>query len=278
MTLADGFQFSQASLQAFVDCPRRFQLRYAERIAWPDLAPGPAMEHERRLLAGQAFHRLVAQHTTGIDPEQLAPTVAGHDLERWWRNYLTTPPPGLPALRYAEIMLTAPMTGYRLVAKYDLLAVAPGERAVIVDWKTYRSRPTRPTLAARLQTRVYAYLLARAGQEINGGQPPAPEQIEMVYWFAEFPSEPASFAYDEAQSRADEVYLTSLIETITGLGDDQYALTSDQKRCRHCQYAPLCDRDSGTSDEAESFLVGDDPDDTDLDLPFDFEQIAEVEY
>ena len=126
MRLPDGFQFSQASLQAFVDCPRLFQLRYVERVAWPERVAGPPYERECQLLHGQAFHRLVSQHTAGIEPERLAPSAVGDDLERWWRSYLASPPPNLPRTRYAETTLSSPLAGYRLVAKYDLVAIASG--------------------------------------------------------------------------------------------------------------------------------------------------------
>jgi len=35
MSLPTGFRFSQASLQDYVDCPQRFQLRYLAALQWP---------------------------------------------------------------------------------------------------------------------------------------------------------------------------------------------------------------------------------------------------
>ena len=87
MTLPPGFQFSQGSLQDYVDCPRRFQLRYLLRVAWPALEAEPALENERHLRQGAAFHRLVHQHVLGLPPERLSRTVTDEAVRRWWRNY-----------------------------------------------------------------------------------------------------------------------------------------------------------------------------------------------
>jgi len=278
-SLPPDFQFSQASLQDYADCPRRFQLRYVERVAWPALEADSAPENERHMQQGMAFHRLAHQHALGIPEEQLSRTVTDADLRRWWHNYLTHGPDDLPASRYPEIVLSAPLGGHRLIAKYDLVAVDPsamlragaGQQAVIVDWKTSRKRPKRRWLAERLQTRVYPYLLVRAGAHLNGGQPLAPEQVEMVYWFTEFPQDPARFPYNAAQYEADEAYLPSLVERI---GNPPYPLTTDEQHCRYCRYRSLCQRGvaAGPFDELEDAATPGD------EFDFVLEQIAEIEY
>lgn len=276
MTLPPDFQFSQASLQDYVDCPRRFQLRCVLRLAWPALEAEPALENERYLQQGAAFHRLVHQHALGLPPDQLSRTVTDEDLRRWWHNYLAAPPADLPASRYPEIVLSAPLDGHRLVARYDLVAVDAGRRATVVDWKTSRQRPRHAWLAGRLQTRVYPYLLVRAGANLNAGQPLWPKQVEMVYWFADFPANPARFAYDTAQYEADGVYLAALSQEIARLGDDDFPLTPQERRCRYCAYRSLCQRgvSAGAFDGMEDEPgLGDD-----FDLALDFEQIAEIGY
>lgn len=276
MTLPTDFQFSQGSLQDYVDCPRRFQLRYLLRLAWPAVEAEPALENERHLQQGAAFHRLIHQHVLGIAPERLLSTVTDADLRRWWHNYLECGSKDLPASRYPEIVLSAPVGGYRLIAKYDLIAVDAGRRSVIVDWKTSRKRSRRRWLAERLQTKVYPYLLVRAGSHLNAGQPFEPEQVEMVYWFAEYPDDPARFTYDTAQYEADEAYLTSLIEEIESLGDEDFPLTTQERHCRYCPYRSLCQRGirAGAYDEIEDELeLGEG-----FDVSLDFEQIAEIEY
>ena len=279
MTLPADFQFSQGSLQDYVDCPRRFQLRYIQRLAWPAVETEPALENERHLQQGAAFHRLVHQHVLGLSPEHLSSTITDEDLSRWWHNYLESAPADLAKLRYPEVILSAPLSGHRLVAKYDLIAVDTGQRVVIVDWKTSHKRPRRKWLAERLQTRVYPYLLVRAGSHLNEDRPFQPEQVEMVYWFANFPEDPERFAYDAAQYDEDGAHLASLIAEIKGhsqLGDEGFPLTTQEQRCRYCLYRSLCQRGvrAGALTEAEDELEWGD----DLEIALDFEQIAEIEY
>lgn len=276
MTLPTDFQFSQGSLQDYVDCPRRFQLRYIQRLAWPAVEAEPPLENERHLQQGAAFHRLIHQHVLGLSPEHLSSTMTGEDLSRWWHNYLVGGPTDLPTSRHPEVVLSAPLSGHRLVAKYDLISVEPRQRAVIVDWKTSQKRSKRRWLAKRLQTRVYPYLLVRAGFHLNAGQPLQPEQIEMVYWFADFPDDLERFPYNATQYDADGEYLASLIEKIKGLEDDDFPLTTHEERCRYCLYRSLCQRGvrAGPFDEAEDESEWD----GDFEIALDLEQIAEIEY
>ncbi len=177
MALPPDFQFSQASLQDYVECPRRFQLRYLLQLQWPAPEAEPAEEHEQHMQDGETFHRLVHQHRLGIPVEYLQPgggdEVAGEAgpvvsslLAEWWAAYLAAPPPDLPRMQFPELALSVPLGEHRLVAKFDLVAIEAGRRAVIVDWKTSRRRVSASLLAARLQTRVYRYVLAQAGAHL----------------------------------------------------------------------------------------------------------------
>ncbi|MBI5352837.1 MAG: PD-(D/E)XK nuclease family protein, partial [Chloroflexi bacterium] len=186
---------SQSSLQDYNDCPRCFELRYLKRLSYPAEEAEPALENEKHQQEGEYFHRLVQQHLIGIPAEQVGKLANTDNLQRWWENYLNAK--DLTGLRdlsglYAEATLSAPLGKFRLVAKYDLIAINK-DRAVIFDWKTYRKRPKNEWLHIRWQTRVYRALLVKAGAHLNNGQSFTPEQIEMVYWFADFPTEPARF-------------------------------------------------------------------------------------
>jgi len=291
MPLPTDFAFSQGSLQDYVDCPRRFQLRYVERVAWPAIEVEPLLENERYLQQGAAFHRLVHQHALGVPAAQLTTAASKRhernenmDLLHWWRNYLESRPANLPAVRYPEIVLSAPLGGYRLLAKYDLVAVDPEQRVVIVDWKTSRKRTPRRWLEERLQTKVYPYLVVVAGARLNGGRALAPRQVTMIYWFADFPADPEHFAYDAARHETDAAYLTALVEEIAGLGDEFFPRTANERRCRYCPYRSLCQRGvaAGRFDEVGAGLrpaPGDPPLLGDaLDISLDLEQIAEIEY
>ncbi len=276
--LPSPFTFSQSSLQDYSDCPRRFRLRYLERLAWPTLEAEPALEHERYQEEGLRFHRLARQHLLGLPVENLTPQANTPNLARWWEDFLRfardlggLADPRSTILR-PEHVLAAPLNGHRLIARYDLLAVRPGERAIIFDWKTYRKKPPRERLAARWQTRLYRALLVQAGAFLNDGTPFEPEQIEMVYWFANFPEELARFTYDAARFARDWDLLTRLVGEIAAASD--FPLTEDEAHCRFCTYRSYCNRGARAASWDEAPLEGQEESDFDI----NFEQIAEIEF
>ncbi len=162
---------SQSSLQDYNDCPRRFELRYLEQLAYPAIETEPALENEKHQQEGEYFHRLAQQHLIGIPAEQVAKFANTDNLQRWWDNYINakdlTGLKDLSGLK-TEITLSAPLGKFRLVAKYDLIGF-DGDKVYIYDWKTYRKRPKNEWLAVRWQTRVYRALLVQAGAHFNGG-------------------------------------------------------------------------------------------------------------
>ncbi len=252
--LPAGFTFSQSSLQDYADCPRRFELRYLRQLQWPAVESEPALENERRQQEGQLFHRLIQQHLIGIPEEHLTRLASTPDLRRWWENYRAHPLSLDGYAKYTELTLSAPLADFRLLAKYDLIAIRPGDQALIYDWKTYARRPRNEWMAARLQTRVYRALLVRAGTRLNGGAPILPQQVEMIYWYADYPAEPARFAYTAAQYERDWAGLEKLAAEIASSVD--FPPTDDEKRCAFCAYRSYCERGdrAGESDEVESEL------------------------
>jgi CRISPR/Cas system-associated exonuclease Cas4 (RecB family) len=274
MGLPDTFRFSQASLQDYVDCPRRFQLRYVLMQPWPDLITGDPGEFEQQKQRGAKLHHLAHQHALGIDAERLTETVHGEILTRWWQIFLAHPPGDLPqAVRLPEVRVAAPLAGYRLMAKFDLLAVEPGQRLVVVDWKAVRKPPNRTVLARRMQTYVYRYLAVEASSTFNGGRRPEPEQVEMIYWFAERGGTTERFAYDAEQHAAAHDYLADLLAQIAAHSKVIWPLTTKERHCRFCTYRSLCDRvvKPGFLDDLD-----DDIEPTAFEL--DLEQVAEVEF
>ena len=268
--LPTGFSFSQSSLQDYSDCPRRFQLRYIDQLQWPAVETEPVLENEHHQREGQLFHRMVQQHLIGLPAEKLSPLARSPDLSRWWENYLGANLDLEGYSLHAEMTLTAPVGIHRLAAKYDLVAVKTGQRAFIYDWKTTAKRPRDEWMAARMQTRVYRSMLVQAGASLNGGSPFAPEQIEMIYWYANHPGEPAHFPYNGAQFKRD---WESLMSLITEIGNHHhFPLTDDEKKCAYCPYRSYCNRGvkAGMMDDLDES----EPANTEI----NFEQIAEIEY
>lgn len=264
---------SQSSLQDYVDCARRFQLRYLDRLSYPAVEAEPALENEKHQQEGEYFHRLVQQHLIGIPLEQITKLANTPNLQKWWENFQSFSQKSLTGLtsQLSETTLSAPLGNYRLLAKYDLIAIENG-KAIIYDWKTYRKRPRNEWLAARLQTRVYRALLVNAGAHLNNGQPFEPEQIEMIYWFADFPDEPARFEYTTAQYKRDWDTLTKLAEEITLA--PSYPLTDDRQKCAYCSYRSYCERGirAGEMDQAETEMEAEELFDV------NFEQIGEIAF
>ncbi len=271
-TLPSNFIFSQSSLQDYVDCPRRFQLRYLLRCDWPAIQTQPLLAAERHMERGQAFHRLAHQCHLGLSDKILEQAAASADLSDWWQALSTHGPIGLPAARHAESTLAIPLAGHGLSAKYDVLAAEPG-RLVIVDWKTNPRRPSRTVLEHRLQTHVYPFVAAAAAAGLTGVAVD-PGQVEMLYWFAEYPLQPEVFRYSAERRDQDEERLTGLITEIASCRLDVYPQTESERACRYCVYRSLCEREGEAPpwDEQE-----DDPDEA-AGLDALLEQVAEIVY
>jgi CRISPR/Cas system-associated exonuclease Cas4 (RecB family) len=276
---------SQSSLQDYMYCAQRFKLRYLDRLSYPAVETEPTLENEKHQQEGEYFHRLVQQHLIGIPAEQVAKFANTMNLQRWWENFQSSK--DLTSLRealvkrsngdrnlaglYTEATLSAPLGKHRLLAKYDLITVQDG-KAIIYDWKTYRKRPRNEWLAARMQTRVYQALLVKAGAHLNKGNPFEPEQIEMIYWFADFPNEPARFTYTAAQFTRDWDLLLKLSDEVATASS--YPLTEDRQKCLYCTYRSYCERgiQAGTMEQAEGEMEAEELFDV------NFEQIGEIAF
>ena len=265
---------SQSSLQDYMDCAQRFKLRYLDRLSYPAVETEPTLENEKHQQEGEYFHRLIQQHLIGIPAEQIAKFANTINLQRWWENFQNSKDlTGLKDLSglYPEATLSAPLGNYRLLAKYDLIAVQSG-KAVIYDWKTYRKRPRNEWLAARMQTRVYRAMLVTAGAHLNQGQQLKPEQVEMIYWFGDFPQDPARFEYTSAQYQRDWDMLLKLADEVGTA--TSYPQTDDRQKCAFCTYRSYCERGIKAGDWNEEEA------ETQAEELFDvnFEQIGEIAF
>ena len=271
-TLPTPFTFSQSSLQDYFDCPRRFQLRYIEKLDWPAVEAEPVAENERRMADGNFFHRLAQQFLLGLPVDKLSRLASSPDLARWWDNFIQSfPAPADLGQLHAEATLSAPIGYHRLLAKFDLIATRDG-KATIYDWKTYHKRPKDEWMAVRMQTKVYRYLLAKAGAQLNRGSTFPPEAIQMIYWFADYPSEPTTFRYDESTFRRDQAALEKLIADIEA--STSFPLTEEQGKCRFCLYRSYCNRGASAGDWRDAELEAE----VHESFNINFEQIGEIAF
>ncbi len=277
--LPPEFVFSQSNLQDYVDCKRRFELRYLKRQRWPAPEVDNMLAFEERMELGARFHRLIQQHLVGIPADTLKRRLNDPNLATWFDAYLTNGLDNLPAIRYPERTLSTVVDDALLMAKFDLVALPPDDtgRVVIIDWKTSQREPRQHWLKNRLQTIVYRYVMARAGQTFFEGNQRggiAPNRIEMRYWYAQHDGLTLSFPYDRNQFDDDDTYLRGLIQDIRERQD--FPLTDETKRCRFCTYRSLCDRGitAGSLDEYDAL----DYDASNDSFEIDLDQIAEIEF
>ena len=209
--LPRGFLLSQSSLAAYDTCRRRFWLRYAEQLDWLAPAPGQGAREEAQR-QGLRFHRLVQQHALGLD---VAPRVARSSpaLQRWWENYRQHPPPAPKGTTRSELEIDAPLGTRGLTATFDRLVAGDNGRWLIIDWKTGQQPPDRARLAASWQTTVYPFVLVEGGRALSGA-PVQPEQVTLLYWFAEHPQRPVRFDYDAAAHEEARQRLTAALSDL----------------------------------------------------------------
>lgn len=62
----ESLLFSAHSLQAYVDCERRFELSYLEELKWPAVESEPLLESERHMADGRRFHEMVHRDLLGL--------------------------------------------------------------------------------------------------------------------------------------------------------------------------------------------------------------------
>jgi CRISPR/Cas system-associated exonuclease Cas4 (RecB family) len=237
--LPDSFTFSQSSLQDYSDCERRFYLRYIEQLAWPAVESEPALENEQHQVEGQTFHRLVQQSLLGLPGEKLTGLANTPTLSQWWENYQIYEFNLSEYEIFPELNLISQIGKHRLTAKYDLVAVGD-HKFFIYDWKTYHKRPSQERMAVTYQTRVYRSLLVRAGGCLIKNKPVNPDEIVMVYWLANFPTQPIQLPYNSSQSLRDWKHLENLTNRIEQ--QEIFPMTADEKKCKYCQFRSYCDR------------------------------------
>jgi len=250
--VAPGHLFSQHSLNTYLRCPRRYWLKYVERQPWParEGAEGEGASRDKEhLRRGAVFHDWLVRRQLGVPMESVVAACGDPELQRWWYAFEALDLAALPCdIREAELPVVVPVGDYALYARFDLLAVDRGGRAVIVDWKTLPVMPSLRTLRERVQTRVYLFALVSAG-EVLAGERIAAEDSAMWYWFVENPHELVPVSYDSGTFAADRDWIVGLVDEIAGASRASCLRTDDARQCRRCNYRTLCHRE-GTSDEA----------------------------
>jgi hypothetical protein len=279
MTLPKDFDFTQGNLQDYVDCPYRFYLRYILQTKWPALVVDDAVDFEQRSQTGARFHRLIQQFLSGVPQtrlDEIAVADPNPDVLNWWEDFQLHILPRLNGDRYVETILTTTLSGYRFLAKYDLILTDESNQYTIFDWKTSQKQVRKDWLLEKIQTRLYRFILCRAGSSFMAGSAIDPTQVRMIYWFAPHPETPISLPYSQSDYDADQTYFMGLIDEILHKTPESFSKTSNLKKCNYCVYRSHCDRgiQAGDLTDYDEFFTESEI----SELVSDFDNIAEIEF
>jgi hypothetical protein len=202
---SDLIHLSQSHLNLLATCPPKFQQVYLDRLA---SLPDP--EQQESLDWGSRFHLLMQQRELGLPIESLL--ASDRELNQAMTNLIEATPElwatNNQICREAEHCRTLSWHNYLLTVIYDLL-IARSDRAIILDWKTYRHPPKRDKLARNWQTRLYPYILVETSDYL-------PEQVSLTYWFVKSSDTPQSltFKYNKGQHKKTKRDLQQLLDLL----------------------------------------------------------------
>ncbi|MGV8027121.1 MAG: PD-(D/E)XK nuclease family protein [Anaerolineaceae bacterium] len=271
------FRFSSQSLQDYVECQRRFALRYIQKLDWPAEESSPYLAFEQFRQKGNQFHACIDQYFHNVDPQAIESRIMDEELRQWWESFLQFMAGKDFTFSTSEILFQTSLNNHVLIAKFDLLVKQTNADFTIYDWKTTAGEkgPNLKYLKEKMQTRIYPYVLCRSSNLVNGKQTIQPAQVELVYWFPQFPDQSFCFPYSSVQMQDDENIMAGLMNEIDKKSVDDFPKTEDDKRCRFCVYRSYC----GRGKQAANIFEGETEFDFDLsDLDLDFEKIEEISY
>lgn len=250
--LPPGFRFSQSALNDYDRCSRLFLLRHVKRLDWPAPVTAEAEAWETARRRGQLFHHLMHQDALGLDPSSILEATDDPLLRRWWSNYVSMPPAGVPEGRvFAEIRLSVPLLGRRLVAQFDRLILAHDGRIALVDWKTGEAPPDSAELESSWQTQVYRYVAVEGSAHLRGGTAVSPTKVVLIYWHAGYPDRLRPIAYSRGAHEESRKRLEAIAGDIDGREEAEFEKTEEIAHCLRCEYRSLCDRGRAAAQEWE---------------------------
>ncbi|PKO17171.1 MAG: hypothetical protein CVU39_05300 [Chloroflexi bacterium HGW-Chloroflexi-10] len=240
MPLNRKFTFSQQKIHHYLECQRRFELKYILQQPWPAIRSQPVIEMERQMLEGQQFHLMAQQYLSSIDPVLIETQINSEKLNNWWQSFISFSNSFLTQQKQIETQLVGDIAGFRFIAILDLLVFQPPDHFLILDWKTNTQKPNRSIIEQQIQTRLYPSLLVTAGSSLLPNTSVSPAQVEMTYWFANHPNEYETFIYSKSKYEEDLIFFEHIVKEISQQTD--FPKTEKESRCKFCEYRSLCNR------------------------------------
>lgn len=237
--ILDKFIFTQNNLQSYLDCPRQFELRFLLKQECPPASTTAQAASRHFAELGTQFHELVHRHLIGIPVEDTLNHYNDPQIQTWWQHFDSLNPlPGNIAQKCPELTISCSIERYRLLAKLDLAVVTTDQRVLIFEWKTSPNLPNPQILKSRLQSRLYPLVLSKMSR--MGSLDFSPDQVSMIYWFANQPERAVIFQYSTTQMIADQKYLIQLIDEISSIPFGEFKKTRNMRKCQYCDFFLLC--------------------------------------
>ena len=268
------FSFSAKKIQDFIDCERRYELRYTLNQSWPAITSEPILEIESNIKKGNEFHYLVHQYFSGVPEKTLRDTICDDIMIKWFDNFLSFHRTLKVKNIFSEFPLTAQIGESKLTAVYDLIYLNENEEVGIIDWKTSKYLPKKNTLALKVQSILYPFILHEVSTEFLPGPHYPPETISMRYWFPSSPAEDFVFPYGHSVHEDNRGFLENIINEIKEKKIGEFELTKDEIKCGFCPYRSLCNRGIAASNFLDSGSYNMD----ETDLTPDFDQLPEISF
>jgi hypothetical protein len=244
---ANILDLNQSNLSDFKDCPRRFQLKSIQGKKWPAAVSYPLEGFEQSIYTGNKFHQLAHQYFLGMPVQAIKQSIQEPRLQEMFDEFETFARQFLSSNFYAEQLLQMAFGEFLLSAKYDLVLYNQ-DRFVIFDWKTSKNKPPLSVLAEQIQTRLYPYVLYRAGQELFPDKTITPDRIDFIYWYPLCSNHEVLVPYSSEIDSKFENELEVLAGEISDFSKDNeiFPLTRDNQLCVYCPYRTICEKGEET--------------------------------
>lgn len=249
MAIDPKFTFSANSLQDYLNCPRRFELKYLLKQVWPAETSQPVLEFEHHLQLGNQFHQLAQRYLNGVPEKVLTESITDSDLSGWFQNFLVYYTSLDLKQTYTEFPMHFFIKGFEVKAVFDLLALDQDGVVNIFDWKTSLKLPRRDSLSTRMQSVLYPLAVVEACGGLFPGLKLTPEKVRMTYLYVAHDSQNVfQFGYTLDQYNMGKGRIEEMIAEIKDKEPGSFALTPITKLCEYCVYRSLCERGTSAGD------------------------------